>query len=131
MLRTRKQKAFAVGLALLVCAGAALAADTKVNASAQISGTTTEVLVLTTAGGTAVPATALVGRRALEIQNLGPNAIYCSTGTPVLATARKLSAAGGVDSLWALDASDNIVIKCLAATANQVTTAATIVTELK
>lgn len=99
------------------------------NLSAQTSGDCDEVLVDNTTV-TAVPASDLAGRRSIEIQNLGPNAIYCSLGgeDPVLTKSRKIDAAGGT---WALDISDAVDVECLAATADQVTGAATIVCETK
>ena len=105
----------------------------SVDAAAKFTGATTEVLVLN-ATQTAMPTTPLAGRRAIEIQNLGPNAIYCAIGpaatlpTAVLLKSRQIAAAGGV---WAVDLNDKIIVRCLAATANQVTGAATIVTEVR
>lgn len=105
----------------------------SVDNSAKFTGATTEVLVLN-ATQTALPATSLAGRRAIEIQNLGPNAIYCAIGpasappTAVLLKSRQVAASGGV---WAIDLNDKIVVRCLAATADQVTGAATIVTEVR
>lgn len=103
------------------------------DASAKFSGATTEILVSNTVQ-TAVPTTVLANRRAIEIQNLGPNAIYCAVGpaatppTAVLLKTRQVAASGGV---WAIDLGPNVIINCLAATANQVTGAATIVTEVR
>lgn len=120
--------------ALLVLGFAGLALAWPVTASypnlaAQSSGDCDEVLVDNTTV-TAVPASDLSGRRSIEIQNLGPNAIYCSLGgeDPVLTKSRKIDASGGT---WALDVSDAIDVECLAATADQVTGAATIVCEIK
>jgi hypothetical protein len=99
----------------------------RVNASADVSATQTEVLVLASAS-TACPTTPLVGRKAVEIQNLGPNAIFCKPGgSGVVNTTRKIAAG----ATWAFDAGDVITVGCKAATADQLTTAATIVTELK
>lgn len=95
------------------------------NPAAVTSGTLTEVLVQTSS--TAVPSSALSGRRSLEIQNLGPNTIFCSPGTPVLNKSRAIAP----NSAWALDVGSAVVISCLAATANQSTGAATIATEVK
>jgi hypothetical protein len=85
---------------------------------------TTEVLVLTTA--TAMPAASL--RRFIEIQNLGPNDIFCagSSAGAVVNKARRISANGGT---WNYTAGDRVW--CVAASANQVTGAATIVSEIK
>lgn len=85
---------------------------------------TTEVLVLTTA--TELPR--LSGRAGIEIQNNGPNAIHCafSSAAAVVGTARSIAASGGT---WALGASSRTRIWCVAATAAQVTGAATVVSE--
>lgn len=97
--------------------------------TAQAQGTptlTTEVLVATTA--TALPK--LANRKAIEIQNLGPNAIFCALGSSakaLLNKARKIDASGGV---WALDAPPTLSIYCITSTL-QVTGAATVVTELR
>ncbi len=104
------------------------------NPSAVTSGQTSEALVLFADAGT-FPATPLSGRRAVELQNLGPNAIWCNLGTSSTGVAvglgRKLGSVGSVDSVWSMDISDAIAIRCIASTAIQVTTAATIVTEIK
>lgn len=100
----------------------------KMDQSARRAGDTSEVLVTNAAGGTIIPA--FTGRKAIEIQNLGPNAIYCTVdgGAPVVGShGRKIA----TDSVWSLDAGPAIVIKCIAATAAQLTTAATIVTQLR
>lgn len=86
---------------------------------------TVEVLVLTTA--TAMPQTSLT-RRGLMIENRGPNAIWCAFGSSsraVVNKSHKVSASGdrftfnGPDKVW-----------CIAETANQVTGAATVVSEV-
>lgn len=107
------------------------------DASAQFSGATTEVLVDNTTQ-TAMPATPLARRRAIEIQNLGPNAIFCAVGpvgtppTAVLTKSRRIEAATATSSdKWSIDLGPNVIVRCLAATADQVTGAATIVTELR
>lgn len=102
----------------------------QVNIGAQIGGKTTEVAVTNGAGGSAVPTTCLAGRKAIEIQNNGPNTIYCTVdGTAPVATTngRWILAAGA----WSLDAGCNVAVKCIAGTAAQVSGAATMVTELK
>jgi hypothetical protein len=91
-----------------------------------------EVLVLTTA--TRVD-TGLNLRKGLEIQNLGPNAIYCAfdsvaataAAAAVVTKARKLD----TGAAWAIDLPAGFKVYCIAATANQVTGAATIVTEVR
>ncbi len=101
---------------------------------ADANSTTSEVLVLTTA--TEITRTrAPSGRRvAIEIQNLGPNAIFCAftSGTAVVNKARMIAAkpASGPADSWAIDAGAPVRIFCIAATANQVTGAATAVSEL-
>ena len=103
----------------------------NVNGAALVAGKTTEVAVTNSAGGTTVPATALTSRRAVELQNNGPNTIYCTVdGTaPVVTTNGRWIAANG--GTWSLDIGPLIIVKCIAATAAQVTTAATMVTELR
>lgn len=94
----------------------------------QTASTTTETLVLTTA--TELPRNSgRGGRVAIEIQNLGPNDIFCAftSATAVVNKARKVTASGGT---WALDAKANQRIFCIAATASQVTGAATVTSEL-
>lgn len=84
---------------------------------------TTETLVLTTS--TAMPK--WTNRRAIEIQNLGPNTIYCSlTAAAVVGKSRAIVPGG----TWSLEINYKIPIYCIAATANQVTGAATITTEV-
>jgi len=100
-----------------------------VSAAAYSAGITTESLVSASVA-TTVPSSALIGRRAVEIQNLGPNAIYCALGgtAPVVSKTRAIAASGGV---WAIDLGAGVIVKCLAATADQVTGAATITTEVR
>lgn len=96
----------------------------------QLTGSlTSEVLVLASAA-TVLPQTATAprGRSAIEIQNLGPNSIFCafSSATAVVNKARRIQSG----EVWAIDAKSHIPIYCKAATADQVTGAATIVSEL-
>lgn len=111
--------------------GSASVAEWRVNISANRAGKTTEVLVDNTTV-TLMPATALVGRKAVELQNLGPNPLYCTVGgeTPLTtgALGRRIDASGGT---WSLNVGSGVVIRCLAGTADQLTTAATQVTELR
>lgn len=101
-------------------------------ATPALAGTfTNEVLVLNATS--TLMTTTLLSRRAIEIQNIGPNAIYCavvaaaaSSAEAVLTKSRRISAG---DS-WPLDLLPGRFIYCRAATADQVTGAATIVTEL-
>jgi hypothetical protein len=86
---------------------------------------TRETLVDTTS--TTLPAYG--GRKAVEVQNLGPNPIWCSVGAtlPVAHKAREIAANGGT---WSLDVSAAMPIRCITASAKQVTGAATITTEI-
>lgn len=87
---------------------------------------TREVLVLTTV--TEIAPT-IDTRKAVELQNLGPNSIFCAIGksaNAVLNKAREIPSGGS----WALALAGNIKLYCRAATADQATGAATIVTEL-
>lgn len=112
---------------------AVLALFLSVGAYAQGVPVTTEKLILTSA--TKLPRNTTPGTRvAIEIQNLGPNAIFCafSSATAVVNKARMIAAlsAGLPADSWAVDVTPDIDIWCIAATANQVTGAATIVNEL-
>ena len=82
-----------------------------------------EVLVLTTA--TKMTST-MTGRKATEVQNLGPNPIFCQliTGTGLAVNkGRRVDSNGGS---WAFDGARDLY--CITSV-NQATTAATIVTE--
>lgn len=104
--------------------------EQAVDTSAKFGGKTSEWLVTNAAGGSTL--TGFRNRKAVELQNLGPNAIYCTVdGQAPLATGalgRRIDASGGT---WTLDAGSGITIKCIAATAAQVSGAATQVTELR
>lgn len=106
----------------------------NMNHAARRGGKTTEKCVTNAAGGTDVTtsATALAGRKAVELQNLGPNAIFCTVdGQAPLATGalgRRIDASGGV---WSIDAGPLVRVRCIAATALQATPACTMVTELR
>lgn len=114
---------------VLVAVGA-VAGDVPVNASAKNGGKNSQVCVTDAAGGTVVAS--FTARKAIELQNLGPNAIYCTVdGQAPLATGalgRRVDASGGT---WSLDAGPAITVKCIAATAAQVTPACTQITELR
>lgn len=97
------------------------------------TGNTTEVAVTNSAGGSYLPGSTthapLAMRRAVEIQNLGPNAIWVTVdGTAPVATTngRKI----GAGEAWALDAGPQIVLRAIASSAAQSSGAATMVTEL-
>ena len=94
-------------------------------ASAQEAPRVTEVLVLASA---ATEITRSDPRRAVELLNLGPNAIFCAftSATAVVNKSRKISPGGS----WSLDLHFSQKIYCIAATADQVTGAATVVTEI-
>ncbi len=103
--------------------------DSPVNIAARRGGKTSEVCVTNAAGGTTI--SAFAGRKAVELQNLGPNSIFCTVdGQSPLSTGalgrRILSG-----DPWSLDAGSNVTLKCIAATAAQVTGACTQVTELR
>lgn len=92
------------------------------------AGKTTEVLVLNSAS-TAVPAAALTSRKGIEVFNNGPNTIYCTIdGTAAVVNKARPIPAG---MAWSLAAGPSIAVNCISATADQVTTAATIVSELE
>lgn len=94
-------------------------------ARASATDRTNETLVLTTA--TLLPQR--TARTAIEIQNLGPNPIYCALGSSSLAVvgkARRIDADGGI---WPLHLSYHVPIYCITSV-DQVTGAATITTEL-
>lgn len=105
--------------------------EQRVNAASQSSGKTTEVLVLTSC--TTVPPTSLSGRRTLGLQNCGPNDITCFLAISCGAAATGISVpakASGICGFFAMDISANIPVSCIASTAPQLTTAATIAIEL-
>lgn len=87
---------------------------------------TREVLVLTTP----TRITRRVNTRALEIQNLGPNPIFCQLGAVdggvFLDKSRKID----TGDAWQVGAPSQLHTYCIAKTANQLTGAATIVTEV-
>jgi hypothetical protein len=101
----------------------------SVNVAARLGGKTSEWCVTSASAATL---TAFANRKAVEIQNLGPNAIFCTVDgqTPLStgALGRKIAA---TDGTWTLDAGADIVIKCIAAAAPQATPACTQVTELR
>ena len=111
-----------------------LVAAAPAHAQSARGGRTSEWIVTNSAGGSTFAT--LSGRSAVELQNLGPNAIYCTVGpyngttaTPLAtgALGRKIDAG----ATWSLQASGSVTLRCIAATAAQVTGAATQVTELR
>jgi hypothetical protein len=103
---------------------------TIVNPAANTSATTTEVLVLASAS-TSVPTTPMTDRKYLAIQNRGPNAITCKFSTAGTAAVLNTSWNIPAGTSLAMDAGPAILVRCIAATLDQVTTAATIVLESK
>jgi hypothetical protein len=89
----------------------------------------TEVLVLTTAGGTRVDSATSTYRRGCEVQNLGPNAIYCAVGSEAPVSTKSRQVVSG--EAWAINVRAGVPIKCIVASTNQATGAATIVTEAR
>ena len=92
-----------------------------------MSGRTTEVLVLASAA-TALNASPLYLSKSLLVQNLGPNPIYLgfSAAEAVVGKARRLAQY----DTFTLDR-QGVSLYAIAATADQVTGAATIVLELQ
>lgn len=89
-----------------------------------------EVLVQTTSTDMlpALPASGARITTSVEVLNLGPNAIWCEIdATPVENKSRKIAPGAS----WSIDSIDlqRQQVKCLASTANQLTTAAAIVNE--
>jgi hypothetical protein len=97
------------------------------NTGAVTSSVAQEILVLTTA--TLVPSIPLQNRRAIEIQNRGPNSIFCRPdgANPAVNLGREIK----TDASWSLDCGEIACqMRCITSV-NQVTTAATWVTELE
>lgn len=92
------------------------------------AGDSGECLILTTAGGTPCPATPLASRREIALFNLGPNPIYCALGAsvPAVGTGNPIYPTGWLS----FPAGAAVPVTCIAATANQVTTAATSYSEV-
>lgn len=90
-----------------------------------MAGDTNEVLVLTTA--TAMPQQSLY-RRDLLFENRGPNAIWCAMGSSAKAVVNKCHRIAPNGDRLAFNAPDKWW--CIAETANQVTGAATVVSEV-
>jgi hypothetical protein len=92
-------------------------------------GKTSEWAVTNGAGGSSL--TAFTARRAVEIYNAGPNTIYCTVGGEVPTADNKSGRPVQPGASWTMNASAQVTLKCIAATAAQATGAATIVTELR
>lgn len=89
---------------------------------------TQEILLTTTA--TALPQ--LFGRRAMLIENRGPNAIWCAFGGTSSAVVNKAHRIGPSTETGnnRFPYNGTEVVYCIAETANQVTGAATVVSEV-
>ena len=94
---------------------------------APLSAMATEVLVLTTS--TRVDGASTSYRRGVEIQNQGPNTIWCNVGTSTVVANKARQVLSG--EAWAVNVRAGVPVYCLASTASQVTGAATVVTEAK
>ena len=116
-------------LLLLALVLPALAYADTVTVDAPYGGQSSEWLVTNSAGGSTLTNYSL--RKALLLQNLGPNAIYCTfDGQSPLATGAlgyKIDAGASFSAAIG----PTVTVKCIAATAAQVTTAATQVVELR
>lgn len=97
---------------------------------AKTSCATTETLVLNSAS-TATPASALAARKWIEIQNLGPNSIFCRCDGGTDAVVNKAHRIISGEYWFQYCDNTACVCECIAATADQVTGAGTIVTECK
>jgi len=94
-----------------------------------------EVLVLASASTNMFPDGALNGRKGIELQNRGPNSIYCAVDNAATAGVKNTDAGVYVGrritpgQTWGIDLSGNQTVYCIAETADQVTGAATIVNQ--
>lgn len=118
MLRILRREVVVALVAVLVVVVplVALAADVYVNGAARNGASSGETCVTNAAGGTTV--TGFTARKGIEIQNQGPNAIWCRVdgGTPYTdSRSRKVAA----DTAWSIDAGTALVVKCIASTAAQ------------
>lgn len=112
---------------LLILPGLALA-GTVVESPG--NGRSSEWLVTNAAGGSTLPAT-FTGRKALLLQNLGPNAIYCTFDNQAPLATGALGFKIDPGSTFSAAVADTVTVKCIAASAAQLTTAATQVVELR
>lgn len=81
-----------------------------VNTAPNIAGSNAAVSVDTTAGGVALFASPLAGRRKVEIQNLGNKAIFVGTGTVTAANGVRIAAGGTMSQ----DLGPDIALKAIA-----------------
>ena len=88
-----------------------------------------EWLVTNNAGGSTL--TNLAERKALLLQNLGPNALYCTFDGQAPLSTGALGFKIDPGATFSAAIGPSVTVKCIAASAAQVTTAATQVVELK
>ena len=102
----------------------------QVNGTSQATASVTEVLVTASDGGSCVTLPTTKNRRGIAIQNLGPNVISCLPGACPASIGRgwNIPAVGG-NNVLALDVNDMTVLRCWAATANQIADGGTMVLE--
>jgi len=86
------------------------------NPSANISGSNAAVTVDTTAGGVALFASPLAGRRMAQVQNLGSKAIFVGFGTVTAANGLRI-AAGATETLT--DFGPDLALKAIAESGSQ------------
>lgn len=123
-------KTLKIAAAVAVLAGGSGLAVSALVQSAHAQGAAPQLTreVLVTTGAVQVTST-WEGRGGVEILNLGPNDLWCGIGASARAVLNK-SRRIKTDGTWAVDLGPKLQIWCLAATANQVTGAATIVNEV-
>lgn len=86
-----------------------------VNTAPNIAGSNAAVSVDTTAGGVALFASPLAGRRKVEVQNLGNKAIFIGTGTVTSSNGVRIAAGG----TYSTDLGPDIALKAIAETGTQ------------
>jgi hypothetical protein len=112
------------GLALATAA-AVLFIARRSHAQAAGSEYTREVLVLASA---ATDLSRANGSASISVDNYGPNAIWCGLGKSTNAVVNKSKRVQPGET-WAVDLPSTVKVWCRAATADQVTGAATVVNE--
>ena len=91
-----------------------------------VSALATEVLV-SNVTATRVDGASTSYRRGVEVQNQGPNAVWCNVGTSTVVVNKARQVSPG--EAWFFPVRVGVPVYCLASTAAQVTGAATIATE--
>lgn len=86
-----------------------------VNTAPNIAGSNAAVSVDTTAGGVALFASPLAGRRKVEVQNLGNKAIFVGTGTVTSSNGVRIAAGG----TYSTDLGPDIALKAIAESGTQ------------